>query len=139
MRKLFTMGVLLLTFFSFTALSISASFAAEVEGVEGGSYLTFLRIGHSINLDILSFEEGGIFSMSLLEEKMGGAGTYTDLGLLFTAEWTSDDKNTTYTLEGISLVSLVIIGRGEKTVTEGSETDTDDISFLGILGILIPD
>jgi hypothetical protein len=112
--------------------------AAKVEGVEGNSYLTFLISTFNLYLDIISFKEG-TFSMALLEEQIGGSGEYTDREVLYTAEWTSTDGNTKYNFTGISIVSLVTFGIGEKTVPSGNATDTDQFNFVGILSTLIPD
>lgn len=112
--------------------------AAKVEGVEGNSYLAFLISTFDLYLDIISFKEG-TFSMALLEEQIGGSGEYTDSEVLYTAEWTSTDGNTKYNFTGISIVSLVTFGIGDKTVPSGDATDTDQFHFVGILSTLIPD
>jgi hypothetical protein len=138
MKKLCVKSIIILTLLTFTVLPSINCYAAEVQGVKGGEYLTFLMIGHSENIDLLTFNKDGIFSMALLEEEIDGSGTYTDYEVLFSAKWESTDGKTTYKLLGVSLVSLVIIGTGEKTFTDGDDTDTDDIRFLGIWGSLIP-
>lgn len=138
MKKLCVKSIIILTLLTFTVLPSIICYAAEIAGVEGGEYLTFLMISHSENIDLLSFGKDGTFSMALLEEEIEGSGTYSDYELLFSAKWESTDGKTTYKLIGVSLVSLVIIGTGEKTVTDGDDTDTDDIRFLGIWGSLIP-
>ena len=142
MKNLCIKGVFFLALFAFITLPPSNCFAAEVEGVEGITYLTFLT--RSPYMDLFSFEDNGnIFKMELLEKELEGAGTYEDLGVIFTAEWTSTDEtdeSTTYNFTGLSFVSLVIMGTGERTVTsEGEEDDTDKVRFFGIMSGLIPD
>ena len=89
MKKFFPTGIFF-TLFTFTMLSHSTIFAAEIAGVEGITYLTFLSEPPLI--DIFSFEEGtDTFTMAIREEKTGGTGTYSDLGALFSADWTSTD------------------------------------------------
>ena len=136
MKKLFITSFLLVTLFS---LSLNGNCcAAEVAGVEGGTYLTFLN--RSPYLDQFAFEEGGnTFHMAILEKETEGEGTYDDLGVLFTAEWTSTDGNTTYDISGLSFVSLVIMGYGKRTVISGNEKDTDTVQFFGLQSDLIPD
>jgi len=138
MKKLCVKNIIILAIVTFTVLPSIDCYAAEVQGVKGGEYLTFLMISHSENIDLLTFNKDGTFSMALLEEEIDGSGTYTDFEVLFSAKWESTDGKTTYKLIGVSLVSLVIIGTGEKTVIDGGDTDTDDISFLGVWSSLIP-
>jgi hypothetical protein len=138
MKKFFATGIFFLALFSFTILPHSTPLAAEIAGVEGISYLVFLS--ESPFTDIFSFEEGtDTFHMELREVKTEGAGTYSDHGVLFTAGWTSTDENTSYSLTGISMVSMVIIGGGEKTVISDSTTKTSEVFFIGILSTLFPD
>ena len=135
MKKLFITALLLLTLLS---VSLNGnSFAAEMEGVGGGTYLTFLN--HTPYLDQFSFEEGGAFHMAILEKEIEGQGTYDDLGVLFTAEWTSTDQNTTYDFSGLSFVGSVIIGYGKRTVTSGDDEESDSMQFFGLQSDLIPD
>ena len=138
MKKLCVKNIIILAILTFTVLPGIDCYAAEVKGVKGGEYLTFLMTSHSENIDLLTFNKDGTFSMALLEEEIDGSGTYTDFEVLFSAKWESTDGKTTYKLIGVSLVSLVIIGTGEKTVADGDDTDTDNISFLGIWSSLIP-
>ena len=127
MKKLLIVGSLFIVLFSFTTLS--SSYGAEIEGVEGNSYLTFIIPDFSETL-IFSFEEEGTFSIALPGEELAGAGTYTKLvGVLFHAEW--EDETTTYTLIGIS-PAFLIIGMGERTVISENGTITDNIRFFGI-------
>jgi hypothetical protein len=73
MKKFFATGIFFLALLSFTALFYGNSFAAEVEGVEGVTYLTFLN--RSPYLDQFSFEEGGnAFHMAVLEKDIEGQG-----------------------------------------------------------------
>ncbi len=138
MKKLCATCVVFLVLFSFSALSDTNCFAAELEGVTGASYLTF--ISHPPYFEILSFgSDGTTFNMVMLEDTVTGTGTFTDHDLLFSAEWVSSDGNLTYSLGGISLAGVVIIGTGEVKETSGTETDTDNIRFFGILSILFPD
>ena len=138
MKKFFATGIFFLTLFSFTALPHGNCFAAEVEGVEGVTYLTFLN--RTPYLDQFSFEEeGSAFHMAVLEKDIEGEGTYEDLGVLFTAEWTSTEGDTTYEFSGLSFVGLVIIGNGKRTVTSGDDEDIDNIQFFGLRSDLIPD
>ena len=137
MKKIFATGIFFLTLFSFTAIPHGNCFAAEVEGVEGVTYLTFLN--RAPYLDQLSFEEGGAFHMAILEKDIEGEGTYEDLGVLFTAEWTSTDEDTIYEFTGLSFVGLVIMGNGKRTTTSGNDEDIDDIQFFGLSSDLIPD
>ena len=133
MKKLLIVGSLFIVLFSFTTLS--TSYSAEIEGVEGiiglegNSYLTFIIPDFSETL-IFSFEEDGTFSIALPGEELAGAGTYTKLfGVLFHAEW--EGETTTYTLIGIS-PAFLIIGMGERTVISENGTITDNIRFFGI-------
>jgi hypothetical protein len=73
--------------------------------------------------------------MEMVEATSPGTGTYTDREVLFNAQWTSNDENTTYTLTGMSIASRVILGWGEKVT--GSDDDT--IFFVGILSSIFPD
>jgi hypothetical protein len=134
-KKLFITALLLLTLFSVPLNG--NSFAAEMEGVGGGTYLTFLN--RTPYLDQFSFEEGGAFHMAILEKEIEGQGTYDDLGVLFTAEWTSTDQNTTYDFSGLSFVGLVIMGYGKRTVTSGDDEGSDSMQFFGLQSDLIPD
>jgi len=138
MKKFFATVIFFLALFSFTILPHSNTLAAEIEGVEGISYLVFLS--EPPFTDIFSFEQGtDTFHMEVREEKTEGAGTYSDHGVLFSADWTSTDENTSYSFTGISIVSMVIIGGGEKTVISGSSTKTSEVFFVGILSTLFPD
>ena len=114
---------------SFTTLS--TSYSAEIEGVEGiiglegSSYLTYIIPDFSEPL-IFSFEEDGIFSVALPGRESAGVGTYNKLvGVLFHAEW--EDETTEYTLTGVS-PAFLILGIGQRTI----DTVTDDIVFFGI-------
>ena len=118
---------------SFTTLS--TSYSAEIEGVEGiiglegSSYLTYIIPDFSEPL-IFSFEEDGTFSIALPGEELVGAGTYNKLvGVLFQAEW--EDETTIYTLTGIS-PAFLIMGIGQRTLISENDTVTDNIRFFGI-------
>ena len=138
MKKFFATGIFFLALSSFTILPHSNTFAAEIAGVEGISYLVFLS--ESPFTDIFSFGEGtDTFHMELREGKTEGAGTYSDHGVLFSANWTSTDETISYSFTGISIVSMVILGGGEKSVISGSSTKTSEVFFVGILSILFPD
>jgi len=138
MKKFFATGLFFVALSSFTILPHSTTLAAEIEGVEGISYLVFLS--ELPFTDLFSFEEGtDTFHMALLEEKIEGAGTYSDHGVLFSANWTSADETISYSFTGISIVSMVIVGGGEKSVISGSSTKTSEVFFVGILSILFPD
>lgn len=134
MKNLFKISILCAAFLSFTILPTTDCCAAELASVEGNVYLTLLS--ESPYLDVLTFENGGNgFSMERLEAKLPGTGTYTDLEVIFDAEWTSTDETTTYTLTGISIAGDVILGWGDKTT--GSDNET--IGFVGISRILFLD
>ena len=138
MKRSFLACSIFLTLLVLPIFPKSTTLAAGIEGVEGISYLVFLS--ESPFIDIFSFEEGtDTFSMKMREEKTGGTGTYSDHGVLFSAEWTSTDENTSYSFTGFSLVSMVIIGGGEKTVISGNHTKTTEVFFVGILEKFFPD
>ena len=137
MKKFFMTIFLFLFLCALTVLPYSSCVAAEIEAVTGNSYLTYCSVSPSI--DSFIFDEDGTFSRPVLENEIAGEGTYEDQGLIFLAEWTSDDENTTYNFTGISLVSLLIIGSGNKKVIEDDETDNDSLYFIGIRGEAIPD
>jgi len=138
MKKFFAICISFLALSSFTILPNSNTHAAEIEGVEGVTYLTFLN--RSPYMDQFSFEEGdNTFHMAVLEKEIEGQGTYEDLGVLFLADWTSTDENTTYAFRGLSFVGLVIMGYGERTVTSGDDEDIDKVQFFGLQNDLIPD
>ena len=135
MKKLSIIGVFFLVLFSFAAIPNSNCLAAEIKGVTGDSYLIF--IDQYPYLEIFTFDEEGNFSMEVLEDTLPGEGTYTDHGPIFTANWTSTEESTTYSLTGLSMVSMVIMGSGRKTVDYGSKTK--NIFFVGIWKIIFPD
>lgn len=138
MKKFFATGIFYLALFSFTVLPHSTILAAEIAGVEGISYLVFLS--EPPFTEIFSFEEGtDTFHMEIREEKTEGAGTYSDHGVLFSADWVSTNENTSYSFTGISIVSMVILGGGEKMVVSDSSTKTSEVFFVGILSKLFPD
>ena len=134
MKNLSKTFILCSALFSFTILPITDCFAVEIASTEGNSYLTFMD--EPPFLDIFTFEEGGnSFSMEMSEAKLSGTGTYTNMEVLFSAEWASTDESTTYTLTGISIAGIVILGFGEKT----ADSDNDTIHFVGVLNSLFPD
>jgi hypothetical protein len=137
MKKFFMASFLLLFLCSLTLLPHSSCFAAEIEAVTGNSYLTYCTVSPTI--DTFIFDEDGTFRRPVLENETEGEGTYQDQGLVFLVNWASDDGDTTYNFTGISLVSLIIIGTGNKKVIEDDETDTDSLYFIGIRGEAIPD
>ena len=134
MKNLFKTSILCLALLSFAMLQTIDCFAVEIANTEGNSYLTFMD--EPPFLDIFTFEDGGnSFSMEMLEAKLPGTGTYTNMEVLFSAEWASTDGSTAYTLTGVSIAGIVILGFGEKT--DGSDDDT--IHFVGILSSVFPD
>jgi len=136
MKKFCITGVIFVALFSFSAFPTTRCLAAEPEGVTGVSYLTF--ISSPPYLEIFSFNsDGTTFNMVTLEEQTPGAGTFIDNGILFSAKWLSTDGNLTYDIVGLSLVSVVIMGTGEKE--DIADDDKNNIRFIGILSSLFPD
>lgn len=134
MKNLIKTSIFCLVFFPFTMLLTTDCFAVEIASTEGNSYLTFMD--KYPYLDIFTFEDGGnSFSMEVLELTLPGTGTYTNMEVLFSAEWASTDESTTYTLTGISIAGIVILGWGDKT----ADLDDDSIYFVGILNSIFSD
>ena len=137
MKKFCITGVIFVALFSFSVFPTTRCLAAEPEGVTGVSYLTF--ISSPPYLEIFSFNsDGTTFNMVMLEKQTPGAGTFTDNGILFSAEWMSTDGNLTYDkIVGLSLAGVVIMGTGEKE--DIADDDKNNIRFIGILSSLFPD
>jgi len=137
MRKILLTSVLSLSLLSLIFLPHSSSFAAEIEAVTGNTYLTF--ISEAPFIDTFSFDKDGTFGMLILESTLPGEGTYTDQEFIFTANWESDDGDTTYAINGISLVGMVILVTIDREEVDGDDVDNDFLYFVGILGSVIPD
>jgi len=137
MKKVLITSVLSLSLLSLIFLPHNSCFAAEIEAVTGNTYLTF--ISESPFIDTFSFDEDGTFNMLVLENQLPGQGTYQDEGLIFLVNWASDDGDTTYAINGISLVGMVILGWIERKEVKDDEVDKDSLYFVGILGSIIPD
>ena len=133
MKKILITSVLSLSLLALIFLPQSSSFAADIEAVTGNTYLTFISVAPYVSTFI--FDDDGTFSMSGLP----GEGTYDDLDFMFNANWESDDGDTTYTVTGISLVGMVILGWIERREVDGDDVDNDSLYFVGILGAAIPD
>ena len=134
MKNLIKTSIFCLVFSPFTMLLTTDCFAIEIASTEGNSYLTLMD--ESPYLDIFTFEEGGnSFSMEMLEVKLPGTGSYTNRESLFNAEWTSTDESTAYTITGISIAGIVILGWCDKTTV----LDEDTIHFVGILSSIFSD
>ena len=133
MKKILITSVLSLSLLSLIFLPHSSSFAADIEAVTGNTYLTFISVAPYVATYV--FDDDGTFSMGGLP----GQGTYEDLEFMFNANWESDDGDTTYVINGISLVGMVILGWIEREEVKSGDIDKDSLYFVGILGSVIPD
>ena len=128
-------SIIFLALFCLSAFSISTVAAHEMDGIVGNSYITFLFIDKSFDLDIFTFETDGSFVM----QRKDGTGVYEYNSPIFEAEWTSTDGSTTHNFMGVSLVSMVIIGWNDPITTSRHHGDWEGNFFVGIVSNLIPD
>jgi len=135
MQKLYLKCVVILAVISFIGLPTTNSIAQEVGGVVGNSYLTFLFIDDSFDLDVFSFEADGNFVML----RKDGVGTYQYNAPIFDVEWTSADETTTHNFTGLSLVGLIIVGWEDEMIPSWHHGNSGGSFFVGIKSNLIPD
>jgi hypothetical protein len=137
MKKILITSVLSLSLLALIFLPQGSTFAAEIDAVTGNTYLTF--ISEAPFIDTFSFDDNGNFNMLILESTLPGEGTYTDQDFIFSANWKSDDGDTTYAINGISLIGMVILGTIDRREVDGDDVDNDLLYYVGILGSVIPD